>query len=837
MADNIAEIIAQAEALGLLGVTASKLIPGRWLRFRVEGCSQQDAGRIKVSEVTLANGRRVYIGNIGVYRGADYKYEKIDLGSNKDKYGSTADERKAIAARNKEQQAKAEAADRAKAERAALLAEKKYHACRPAEPATALYLREKGVQAHDVRQTNDGAVVIPMRAAGRIVALQIILSKKIAAHKRIIEKFKGENKRFWPPGCKTSGAFHWIGGIPRPGDVIIVSEGYSTSATVREATGLICVVAISAGNIKPVVEYIAERYPDVYIAIAADDDDLRQCPNQDCRHRFMLSQLSELRLCPECGQPHGRKNDGVKAAIKACGGTDSKRVSYTIPRWSDNARRLHAWVKHGNKRTDFNDLMIDEGEAAVRLQFERYIADLRLGLPSHAPPVVNLPCNADMEKPKYMVTDLPTALWRWALIADGDSTVYDQLLRKIVKKQDALAQMVGRDLRQRWQDADEPDKKVITMDDIGLFFDEKDRDKPGNGWQGFATKGVCHPEIQETLIGYVREVICSDDPVRFDFLMKCLAFPIQHPGKRIHIGVILVSEEGLGKDTFGQLFLRPFGRHGIMLSQIDLEDRFNPHMENILACIFQELGASRQTSLHSLKNLVKQLITSDTIRLNPKQVNGRMVPNLASFMFFTNEVLPFLLGHQGRRFLVLRLKTKKPKEFYKAINDLIKSDQGGNAWHCVLETYDLNGFTGYEDAPLTEEKTEMLMLSLPPALQFWMEFVAGDLSGIPNTTPIISQDLYDLFLIWCKKSGYRVPDPRNKFVAEIKGQPEVRIARFKCTLQLETTINGSASYQNTDLGQPIFILPPKCQEIPYRDKAVTLGRWVLAFRAAMEDYK
>jgi putative DNA primase/helicase len=779
MTDNVPEIIAQAEALGLLGVTAPKLTPGRWLYFRVSGNTQRDAGRIRLAEITLKNGRRVFVGVIGVYEGASFHYEKIYLSSDKDKYGSTSEERRAIAKQIKEQQAKTEAAERAKANKAALLAEKYYHNCKPAEPSSALYLSDKQVNAYDIRMTYDGAAVVVIRGGGRIVALQFLLSKNIPNHAEKIRKNRGNNKKFWPFGCKIIGGYHWIGGIPRPGDVIVIAEGYATVASIHKATGLICVVCFYSGNIKPVVETLLAQYPDVYLIIAADDDDLKQCPGEDCRHRFMLSQQDDPFNCPKCGQPHGRNNAGRDAAMKACAAADGKRVSDTLPRWSDNARRLHTWVKHGDKHNDFNDLMIDEGDAAVRLQFERYIADLRLRFPSYAERVATLPAQ-DEGKKKYIVEDLPTALWRFVLIADGGDSVYDMLLRKLVKMSDTRNQIHTRDLYRRWQEATEPDKRVIKMDDIGLDFAPESMDKPGNGWRGFATKPVQNDEACNLIDAFIKEVICNGDPILYNFLMCCMAFPIQHPGERIHIGIILQSDEGYGKGVLGEILVRPFGRHGIVLNQNDLEDRFNAHMEDILLCVFEEIGVSTGPDRHKLKNLLKHMITGDTTRINPKQINGRMAVNRTNFYFFTNELLPFLIGNQARRWLVLTPKIKQDKAYYAKVISQIRSEEGANAFHFKLENYRSENnpnFTGYEDTPETEGKTEMRDLSKDDALDFWDDFTNGFLPGIPNKKPVLTDDLYELFYAYCKKRGIAIPPRHKVFIAQIKRLPGVAYDR------------------------------------------------------------
>lgn len=842
MSDNIPDIIAQAEVLGFIGVTASKLVPNRWLSFRVDGHKQRDAGRIKLTEITLKNGRRVYTGGIWIWDGVDSHYEKIDLSSDKSKYGSTSEERKSVAQELKKQRAKAEAFAQAKANKATLQAERNYFNYKPAIPSSALYLSDKYVDAYDIKQTGDGAAVVPIRGGGQILALQFLLSKSIPSHAEKIRRI-GTNKRIWPAGCKIKGGYHWIGGIPRPGDVVVIAEGYATAATIHKATGLICVVAFSAGNIKPVVDVVLAKYPDSRLLIAADDDDLKQCSVETCRHRFMLSQLGDGENCPECGTPHKRNNAGVLAAMKAC--TDA-RVSHIVPPWADVGRRLHDWVKHGNKRTDFNDLMIDEGGAAVRLLFERYIADLRIKLPSHAPPVAALPTHDD-GKTKYIVEDLPTALWRFVLIADGGDSVYDMLLRKIVKMSDARNQFHTRDLYRRWQEATEPDKRVIKMDDIGLYFDEKDRDRPGNMWRGLATQPVQNEDLSKELTSFVLEVICGGNEVYFKFLMCCLAYSVQRLGDRPKIGIILNSDEGFGKGTFARLALRVWGEYGIVFDQEALEDRFNAQKENKCITIFEEIGAASGMDRHKLKNLMKHAVDGDTQRINPKQVNARNVKNYAVSFFLTNELLAFLLGNQGRRWFVLRLKTKKDKDYYKKINEIIESEAGGNAWHYCLENYPLGDFHAYTDPPDTPEKQEMVLLSRDPPLMFWDELMNGDIledkaGKLILKSPILNSDLYALAEIWAKKSGIKWIPSIQYFIPHIKNQDGVTGLRASYSLVNTTTLYDNGVPYDDEVEEKFtaksFILPKNCVDLEKAGSGLAeqLGKCVLAFRAAMGQY-
>ena len=117
------------------------------------------------------------------------------------------------------------------------------------------YLMRKGVHAYGVRQDGQ-TLLIPLRdTAGRLHSMQTITPN---GEKR----FKGRMK-----GC-----YHAIG--CKPGDLLVIAEGYATGATIHEATGWPVAVAFNAGNLGPVALALHKAYPALTLVMAADDDHL-----------------------------------------------------------------------------------------------------------------------------------------------------------------------------------------------------------------------------------------------------------------------------------------------------------------------------------------------------------------------------------------------------------------------------------------------------------------------------------------------------------------------------------------------------------------------------------
>ncbi len=84
-----------------------------------------------------------------------------------------------------------------------------------------------------------------------------------------------DGKKRFAKDSKKEGCFHVIGGMGKlsQAPVIVISEGYATAATIKEAAELPAVVsAFDSGNLKAVATTLHEQYPHTPIVIAADDD-------------------------------------------------------------------------------------------------------------------------------------------------------------------------------------------------------------------------------------------------------------------------------------------------------------------------------------------------------------------------------------------------------------------------------------------------------------------------------------------------------------------------------------------------------------------------------------
>jgi putative DNA primase/helicase len=118
------------------------------------------------------------------------------------------------------------------------------------------YVVQKSIHPYRVRVYKESLVIRIYDSEKKLVNLQFINAEG--------------NKRFLSGGKKKS-CFSVIG--EKVGDTLLICEGFSTGASLHQATGLFIVIALDAGNLEPVALVIRNLYPDDQIIIAGDNDE------------------------------------------------------------------------------------------------------------------------------------------------------------------------------------------------------------------------------------------------------------------------------------------------------------------------------------------------------------------------------------------------------------------------------------------------------------------------------------------------------------------------------------------------------------------------------------
>jgi phage/plasmid primase-like uncharacterized protein/RecA-family ATPase len=164
-----------------------------------------------------------------------------------------------LAEEAKANKAKHEAEEAAKHASAAKAAQSLWSNAKPASPDHQ-YLKAKGIKPHIARQIC-GMLLLP-----------VMQGEEIAGYQQIWP----DGQRQFGAGTPASGGYCIIGDLPETGGPVLMSESFSTGATLHEVTGYPVIVAFFADNLLPVAKQFEMAPFDVVIC---SDDDWRAAGN------------------------------------------------------------------------------------------------------------------------------------------------------------------------------------------------------------------------------------------------------------------------------------------------------------------------------------------------------------------------------------------------------------------------------------------------------------------------------------------------------------------------------------------------------------------------------
>lgn len=746
LASNYDDVLRQLTDGGLIIDSREGLRIGtsKPQRVRVQGEGKERRGWYWLKEWSPSVDRLLIVGAFGVYHGNDPGTQKVKLPD--DDTGRVTPEQRAAmrkvwadavkAADLQRKQENAAAADRASKAWARLNAE-----------GDSPYLHAKSVAAYGLKFTRNNCAVLPLAdTGGRIHGLQFLRTAAQA------KEGKRPVKEFWPPGLAKKGHFHLLG--HQPHWIVLVAEGYATAASLHAATGYPVACAFDAGNLLAVAEALRKRYKRAKILICADDDILGKCRDPECRERIALP--LHPKDCPKCGKPHGYTNAGVDAASAAAMAVGGE---WMLPRFADPDARIAKWLQKGRKDSDFNDLHALEGMGTVGHQVAARLSELHW-----EPPVLRVVSSsasggrADKLRPIQYLDDM---LPRYALVYAGGGAVFDRSEHCLLPLTDMRNACIRADLHKAWME--HPDRDIVRQEEIGFDPAGSDPAITCNLWGGWPTEpaqGDC------TRLLDLLQYMCSGERNShelFQWVLRWVAYPIQHPGAKMKTTVVVHGGQGTGKNLFFEAVMAIYGRYGRILDQDALIDKHNDWASRKLFLIADEVVAQAHRFEH--KNKLKTLITGTWIRINPKHIAAYDEANHVNLVFLSNETMPVVLEEDDRRHCVIWTPPKQGSDYYAGILDELAAGGVAALHHCLLHL-DLGDFNPGTPPPDTVAKRELVALAQDSPVDFFDELMADDIPPL-RAGAGLTKDWFKAYQRWCATTGVK-PTTLKRFVSQLK---------------------------------------------------------------------
>ncbi len=805
---TLAQVIDQMQHAGLpMPPAGHPILDGKVHRY-----GPQKKAWYVLREIPLKSGQHVIGGAFGRWQGTENNATKVEV----DWARISPEERAAAEARQRELEAREQEKRTRLARFAANRARQQWDAARGPKSLHVVdvpYVKAKGIEPEAARWTNDGTLLVPM-VRYDADGYQIVGLQKIGAD---------GSKRF-NRGMEKAGASLRLG-VLDAAPVAIICEGYATGCSIRMAMerSVPVIVAFDAGNLKAVAMALRVKYPMLPLVFAADDDFLLE-------QRFAAWLGDEFQLTtvpPIDGAEHILNRAADTASVSVTAHWDARdgrppaiiadarvgRIVQTrtfenagLAKAAEAARMVgNAYVlkpdfadRGERKLTDFNDLHAVDGLDAVAQQMRGTLEEIASGTLASLPAEEKSPTPSDQpaqpgavatsrgagatRKPKKEKV-YPQSFWdsvnylleKFVLIY-GDDTVWDSSKRMIIKV-NHLRLAYGVDAVKFW--LNNPDRRMVDRDKV--VFDptlKADPETTVNLFDGFKmvpAQGACDQIIE------LVKFLCNDDVQVLAWVLRWLAYPLQHPGAKMKTSIIVHGDEGSGKNLFFENVMKAiYGEYGGVIGNAQIEAPFNEWASKKLFMVADEVVT--RSELRQLKGKLKAMVTGDVIMINPKGMTERAEANHMNFVFLSNELQPLALDKTDRRYLVLWTPPKRDEAFYDAVARQIMGGGIEAFYHFLLHKVDLADFNEHTKPLVTDAKSKLIMLGLSPAERFFREWSGGFLP-----LPFIccsAMQLYHGFNRWSHLNGERFPVSQQMFGRTIEriGRGLVKRAAVKYDL-------------------------------------------------------
>lgn len=798
-----------------------------WKRFKPVNSSwkrNKDA-YYGIWEHFLTTGKSYYFGVYGI-AGEQYKIRH-------DRTGWTLDEWHEIQRRSQEDDRIVDEAIEKKRKEAADKAQKMWSAANPTVSASHPYVKKKKIIPLGAKQLKE-QILVPVYRDKQLKGLQTIFQQ-------VSPDGELEIVKLFLKGTDKKGSFAPLGELPDKPEVIFVCEGWATGCSIYQAVKKPVIVAFDAGNIVPVVESLRKQYSEAKIVICADNDaHYKRDLLEEVKEKFKID--LEIGSSGDTPVQYANMSDG-QYELKAFWSkdTDQPCIVYTCKRPGQAkankrvlkntgiyyakiaAARCQASViapEFKNKAangTDFNDLDVEEGIEVVIKQLSEW-KNLKPVKPSR-----KTTKNEDKKIDFSIINELGE---RYVYI-DGTDTCWDIRQSRIVKIGN-IKQTISSKLVSSWLQNEFKNRRLIQPNQL-VFEPDPKKVKPNEitTFRGWNLKP--DPKADCSLLIEHLKKVCGYREEVFQWVLRWLAYPLQHPGAKMLSALLIYGErEGTGKSVFFDAVKQIYGDYGCFINQSGMSSDFNGWISRRLFVLADEVISSQDRK--HIKGNLKNLVTNAEHIINEKGMPLRYEVNKTNFVFLSNEDKPIELDRFDRRYMCVKFNEESTPEYFQALWN--QKNNGGIAglYHYLMHV-DLGDFHESTIPLETDAHRELKLLGGNPIGRFLEEWSLGE-TPFPYG-PVIANHIFDAFLLWCRSANETYKINKKTFLTKMKES----FRSGRCELEFYSNDDDTQGIRQTKTAKLTYYIPTQpagCTE-PYPGGKYEFNSHVKKFQLSVEE--
>ena len=282
-----------------------------------------------------------------------------------------------------------------------------------------------------------------------------------------------------------------------------------------------------------------------------------------------------------------------------------------------------------------------------------------------------------------------------------------------------------------------------------------------NLWRGYsvepASLGIAAAAFKcRKFLHHLKANICQGNEGHFRYLLAWLADMVQRPAVKSGVALVVRGKKGTGKSKVADVLRKLLGGHSFKASKAEqIVGRFSAHLADKLLLVAEE---SFFAGGHADHGTLKDLITSDTITIEPKFIGAFEVKSCHRVMMITNNDWAVPATSDERRFFVLDCGEEKIQnsDYFAAIDAQMFDGDGLPALLALLQQFDLTG-VNLRKVPQTDALATQKQLSLETHDQFILDCLVSEeicgrawVEGSKDMADPIRADVYEAYVNYCR---------------------------------------------------------------------------------------
>ena len=243
----------------------------------------------------------------------------------------------------------------------------------------------------------------------------------------------------------------------------------------------------------------------------------------------------------------------------------------------------------------------------------------------------------------------------------------------------------------------------------------------------------------------------------FRWVINWFAFLVQLPSQKPGTILVVKSDCGAGKNVIVDFIGKRVLGLGFFFETSDVDKvlgKFNGLIEGTRLISFSEAALTKD-NYHTSHAKLKSLITDDTVTIEEKNINPRVVDNFTAFMIATNAENPIKVEKSDRRTMCLEISDQRigDTEYFDKLHDLTRQNPDTPAaFMAYLMGVEVDATLAHK--PLdTEMRRALRFEHLPATARFLAEYLDENDPDTNGSLAVEAERFYNRFTDWCQRCG------------------------------------------------------------------------------------